>query len=436
MHIGVVGGTGYVGIVMSCLANFGFNVTLVGRNEKKISSINDGISPIYEKGLDDVLRKAVDAGKLSATSDYALLNDSEIIFIAVGTPSKGDGSIDLSSIEDASRKIGELLKASDGYRVIVVKSTVLPTTTEKTIIPILQSCSGKKAGRDFGVCVNPEFLREGCAVEDFLKPDKILIGSIDDRSYNALEQLYGNFDKSIPRIRTDLSTAEMIKYAQNAALASRVSFINEVANICEAYGIDVKEVESAIGTDDRIGNKFMRAGAGFGGNCLPKDLDAMITASESMGIDPVLLRGVKSVNERQPLKLVDIAEASVGSVDGKDVAVLGTAFKPGTDDIRNASSIRVINELLSRGAFVRTYDPRAIENTRMVFGDRISYANSIGGCVDGADLCILVTEWDEFKELENIHINCPVIDGRRLLDPESIKSKGLQYAGIGWKNKV
>ncbi len=432
MKVSVIG-TGYVGLTAACLADFGHNVVLIGRSKDKIDVINQGASPIYEPGLDEVLKRNISAGRLHATTDYKEIDDSDVVFICVGTPSNDDGSIDLSQVEECSIQIAERLKNSSKYKIIVVKSTVVPKTTKNFVIPVLEKHSGKKAGKDFGVGMNPEFLREGTGVYDFVNPDKIVIGGLDEKSTATLSTLYENFDKKFHRVTTDLTTAEMIKYAQNSALAARISFINEIANICEKYSVDVKEVAHAIGLDTRIGQRFLSAGIGFGGSCFPKDVNALISAAKAVGINPVFLQTIMEINERQPHRLVELAKEAAGDLHGKTIAVLGLAFKNDTDDMRESRATPIINSLLHAGANVRAHDPRAMENAKEIFGDKIEYCNSKEECVRGADLCMIVTEWDEFRNLDLNSVKCPVIDGRRVLDPEKAKSHGLIYKGIGYK---
>lgn len=427
-------GTGYVGITLACLADFGHNVTMLGRQKDRADLINRGVSPIYEPGLEEILQRNIREGRLQATTDYLVVKNADVVFICVGTPSRDDGSIDLSQVESCSISVAEQLKISDKYKVIVVKSTVLPKTTKDFVIPILEKNSGKRAGKDFGVCMNPEFLREGCGVYDFLNPDKIVIGGIDGKSQKFLADLYSKFDEKIPRIFSDTNTAEMIKYANNAMLATRISFINEFANICEKYGSDIYEVAHAIGIDSRIGPKFLNAGAGFGGSCFPKDVKAMIYAANAAGVKPVLLESVMDVNEKQPHRMVDLAEKTIGDLTDKKISILGLAFKPDTDDMRDARAVPVIQSLLRKHAKVKAYDPKAMENARKIFGDMITLCDSREGCLSDADLIMIITEWGEFKNMELSNIKVPVIDGRRALDPEKALQQGIVYRGIGWKD--
>lgn len=431
MKVGVIG-AGYVGLTLSCLADFNNEVLFVGRSQDKIDSLKRGTIPIYEPGLDEIFVRNLKNNRIDATTDYDKLKEAEIIFLCVGTPSKEDGSIDLSQIESASTEIGKRLVRDSSYKTIVVKSTVVPRTTKEVVLPILERESGKKAGKDFGIVMNPEFLREGTGVYDFLNPDKIVIGG-DKRSIVAVAKLYEFYDQKVPRIYTDLNTAEMIKYANNSALANRISFMNEIANICEKVNVDVLQVAKAIGLDTRIGPRFLNAGIGFGGSCFPKDVKALLALSKSVGIEPVLLQAVLAINKTQPYRMVELAKHTIGELQGRNIAVLGLAFKSGTDDIREASSIPVIKSLLSEGAVVKVFDPQAMENTKKIFGESVKYCSSKEECVKDADLCLIVTEWGEFKKMDLSIIKCPIIDGRRILDPIAVEQSGLTYRGIGWK---
>jgi UDPglucose 6-dehydrogenase len=432
MKVGIIG-TGYVGITLTCLADFGHDILLIDKLKQKIDTINNGKSTIFEPGLDEILKRNVEGKKIIASSDYNSLKDCDVIFLCVGTPSLDDGSIDLSQVKKASEELATTLRNIDKYITIVVKSTVVPSTTKNIVIPILEKYSGKKAGKDFGVCMCPEFLKEGTAVYDFLNPDKIVIGGIDEKSRYILEKLFDFYDKEIPRILTDPTTAEMIKYAQNAMLASRVSFINEMANICEKFNVDVNDIAYAIGLDSRIGPKFLRAGIGFGGSCFPKDVKALIAASRSVGTEPILLKSIIEVNEKQPYRLVELARETIGDLKNKKISILGLAFKSNTDDIRESRSIPIIHQLIEEGSNVKLYDPHAMENAKTTFGNSVEYCLSKEECVANADLCMIATEWDEFKKLDLSMIKCPIIDGRRILEPSVVSQNRLTYKGIGWR---
>ncbi len=428
MKISVIG-TGYVGTVSAaCFAELGHDVICVDIDKSKIDRINAGIPPIYEEGLPELLEKH--AGKrLSATSDYELaIMNSDVSFICVGTPSDSEGNIDLGIVKAASASIGDSLRKKKGYHVIVVKSTVVPETTEKIVLPIIEKHSGKHQG-EFGIAMNPEFLREGKAVHDFMHPDKIVVGSMDKKSGDIVATLYKGLKCEVTR--TNPRTAEMIKYVNNSFLATKISFANEVGNICKKLGIDTYEVMSAVGKDFRIGPHFLNAGAGFGGSCFPKDVKALIGKAKEIGYEPRLLKSVIAVNEGQPARIVLLLKNKLGSLEGKNIAVLGLAFKNDTDDIRESRSISVIKELLDEGARISAYDPLANENMKKLFGG-IRYYSSATDALRGADACLIMTEWDEFKILNkefDVMENRLVIDGRHIL---TRPGKDIEYVGLCW----
>jgi UDPglucose 6-dehydrogenase len=440
MNVAIIGGTGYVGLTTAvCLASKGHLTYCVGRNKEKIERIRHGFPIIFEDNLEEMLKDALLNGKLIPTTNIeeAVLKSS-ISFICVGTPSRADGSIDLSQIREASEKIGLALKKKKDYHVVVVRSSVVPGTTEGLVLPTLEKFSRKKAGSDFGLCINPEFLREGQAIKDFLSPKKIgiVVGELTKRSGDAMFRLYRTFDAKI--MRTTLRTAEMIKYARNSYLAKDISFANEIANICQKCGADFLEVRKGMEMDARIGKgRFLEAGAGFGGSCFPKDVRALVAKAEEVGVVPRLLKATLEVNELQPNKLIELTKQIGVQLEGKKIAVLGLSFKPGTDDMREAASIRVVNALLDEGARVSAYDPQALENARRIFGNRISYAKQAEDAVNNADVCLIVTEWPEFAEgkLYNVMRKKVVIDGRRALNPRDLDS-GFVYHAIGFDGPV
>jgi len=433
-------GLGYVGLTFSvCLASRGFEVIGVDVDLERVKLVSEGVPPFYEPDLEAYLRRALSSRLLSCTTDYfeAVLN-SDVSFICVGTPAKGDGSVDLSYVESASRGIGHALKEKEDSHLIVVRSTVPPGTCEGVVKRVIETASGKRCGADFGLCMNPEFLREGSAIRDFFNPDRIIIGEYDAKSGDLLENFYRSFhgDSAPPILRTSLANAELIKYANNAFLAMKVSFINEIANICQVTpGADVTVIAEALGLDHRISPEFLKAGLGWGGSCLPKDLKELIRYAESRDYDPALLRAVYEVNEFQPYKAVELARELIGDLKGRRIAVLGLAFKPNTDDMRNAVSIVIIEKLLEEGAQVVAYDPAAINNAAKLFGDRVKFAPSALDCIRGCDCCIIVTEWDEFRKLEpedfveNMRYPA-LVDGRRIYDPCKFASK-LKYRAVG-----
>ncbi len=416
MNISIIG-TGYVGLVTgACLASLGHTVTCVDIVQEKVDRINNKQPPIYEGGLEEILQETVGT-RLSATTDLkkAVLN-SDITFICVGTPSKEDGSIDLMYIKKAARQIGTALKEKEEYHLVVVKSTVIPGTTEK-IKEIIEKSSGNQ---HFGICMNPEFLREGKAVHDFMHPDRIVIGVDEKKSGDMLDKLYKNF--SCPILRVDIRTAEMIKYTSNAFLATKISFINEIGNICKKLGIDVYDVAEGMGLDTRISPKFLRAGCGFGGSCFPKDVKALIAKAMELTYDPTLLESVMKVNERQPLQMIELLKNKLGDVENKNIGVLGLAFKPESDDIRESRAIPIIQGLIEENANVYAYDPKAMGHMKERFPE-VRYEDNAQSVIDKTEAVLLVTAWQEFKNLN--YNNKLVIDGRKILE-------GNNYEGICW----
>jgi UDPglucose 6-dehydrogenase len=434
-------GVGYVGLCTAVgFASKGYSVLACDVDEQKIGKINLGIPPFHEPELEEKLSDCIRKGNLKGLLNQTqqIIDETDLTFVAVGTPSEPDGGIDLKYIESAAQNIGKALKNKSSYHIVIIKSTVVPGTTQDTVKPFLEKESGKKCGVDFGLCMNPEFLRQGSAFQDTVNADRVVIGSYDKRSGDALEDLYKGFyvKQTPPIIRTTLSTAELIKYASNAMLATKISFINTMANICEQIpGADVKVVAKAMGLDKRIGPLFLDAGLGYGGSCFPKDVKALIACSKSLGYDPELLDSVEQVNKMQPLKAVKFCEEQLGSLEGKKIAILGLAFKPDTDDMREARVIPIINQLLKEGACVTAYDPVAIPVAKTIFKDTIKYASSTIECLKNAECCILVTEWNEFKKLSPEDFICnmkqPIlIDGRRLYDSE-VFGKKLLFKTVG-----
>ncbi|MCW3984376.1 MAG: UDP-glucose/GDP-mannose dehydrogenase family protein [Candidatus Bathyarchaeota archaeon] len=434
-------GVGYVGLCTAVgLASKGYTVIACDIDAEKIGKINQGIPPFFEPGLQEKLSESIHTGKLKGLVNEAkkAILETDFTYVAVGTPSKFDGSIDLKYIESAAVSIGKALRHKKSYHITIIKSTVVPGTTQNVVLPILERESGKKCGEDFGLCMNPEFLRQGSAFQDTINADRVVVGSQDKRAGDMLEVLYRDFYCSHvpPIIRTTLSTAELIKYASNAMLATKISFINTIANICEKIpGADVKVVAEAMGLDKRIGPLFLDAGLGYGGSCFPKDVKALIACAKGFGYSPELLDSTESVNKKQPLKAVEFCKQQLGSLEGKKIAILGLAFKPDTDDMREARAIPIINELLNCGACVVAYDPVAMQVAKAIFKDSIHYASSAVECLRGADCCILVTEWPEFKKLAPDQfvalMKQPIlIDGRRIYDPEEY-GKRLRFSAIG-----
>ncbi|MDI6856578.1 MAG: UDP-glucose/GDP-mannose dehydrogenase family protein, partial [Candidatus Thermoplasmatota archaeon] len=405
----------------------------------KIEVLIKGLIPFYEPGLKELIGKVRMNGLLEySTNVIEVVKASDISFICVGTPSLKTGAINLKYIKECAKEIGFALKRKGGYHVVVVKSSVIPLTTENVILPLLEKYSGKKAGKDFGLCMNPEFLKEGSAVEDALQPDRIVIGEYDEKSGNTLMRLYKNF--RCPKLRTNLRTAEMIKYASNAFLATKITFANEFANICEKFNVDVYEVMKGVGLDKRISPYFLNAGAGFGGSCFPKDLKAIFSAARAKNYDPKLLSSVLDINEAQPLRVTELAERALGNLKNKKILLLGLAFKPETDDVRETRALPIAKELLRKGAKIVAYDPMAMENfKKLIRNKNIVYAKSARAALRNVDACIIQTAWDEFKSLSANDFKAMrkpvIIDGRRTFDsPEKLIKKGITYLGIGWRN--
>jgi len=421
MKISIIG-TGYVGAVTgACLAELGNHVVFVGRNKEKLDLIRSGKSPIYERNLDDLLLKNQE--RIHATSSIPdAIHQTNSTFICVGTPSNKDGSIDLRQVEDVSSVIGSALCSSPDYHTIVVKSTVLPGTTEELVLPILEHESGKKAYVDFGLATNPEFLKEGTAIEDFFHGDRVIIGANDTNSRSTLQNLYIPLD--IPIYSTSIKTAEMIKYTSNAFLATKISFANEIGNLCKKMGIDSYDVFQGVGMDTRIGPHFFRSGIGFGGSCFPKDVQALIAHARAVGEETRILNAVIQTNNEQPGKLINLLKKHVYPA-GKTIGILGLAFKPDSDDVRESRAIPIITDLLNEGASVLAYDPVAMENFRPLFPS-ITYAKTAGEVLK-CDTILIVTEWKEFEDLD--YKNRIVIDGRRIA--KAIDEAAI-YEGVCW----
>ena len=434
-------GIGYVGLCTAVgFASKGYTVIASTHDAEKAAKINKGIPPFHEPNLQKLLEEAVQSGRLTCLTNQTkkAVLETDLTFNAVGTPSMPDGGADLQFIEASSREIGQALCKKSTYHVIVIKSTVVPGTTRDLVKPIVEKVSKKKCGSDFGLCMNPEFLRQGSAFEDTIHTDRIVIGEYDKKSGDVLYNLYKDFyDKDLPpTIRTSLSTAELIKYASNSLLATKISYINTIANICgKIPGADVKTVAVAMGLDKRIGPLFLNAGLGYGGSCFPKDVKALIAHSKKLGYHLELLESVENVNKTQPLKAVEFCKELIGNLKGKHVAILGLAFKADTDDMREARAIPIINELVKEGATVTAYDPVAMSIAKTIFKNKIRYAQSVIECLKNADCCILVTEWDEFKELKpedfiNNMKQPALVDGRRIYDPVEFNKK-MKFKAIG-----
>jgi UDPglucose 6-dehydrogenase len=430
VHIGVVG-TGYVGLVVgACLAENGNFVVCVDNDADKIERLRRGEIPIYEPGLNDLVPRNVAEDRLRFTTDLGeTVRASEVIFIAVGTPQDEDGSADLTHVLDVAAGIG---RAMNGYKILVNKSTV-PVGTARRVRDVVAGLTT----HPFAVVSNPEFLKEGTAVDDFLKPDRVVIGTDEPRVEAVMRQLYEPFMRTgKPILVMDQLSAELTKYAANAMLATRISFMNEIANYCDQVGADVRQVRLGMGTDSRIGASFLFPGTGYGGSCFPKDVKALIRMGREASVPFNVVEAVDRTNEAQKTILVPRIAAHLGGLGGKTAAVWGLAFKPRTDDMREAPAIAVVEALLAGGAAVRAYDPKAEEQARRVFGDRVTLCTRAYEAVSGADALVVVTEWSEFREpdfakIKELMRRPAVFDGRNIYDPQVLRGLGFHYEGIG-----
>jgi UDPglucose 6-dehydrogenase len=424
-------GSGYVGTTLAaCLADLGHTVTAIDIDESIVERLNAGDAPIHEPGLADLLAEHA-GSRLTATTSYDAVCDTDVTFLALPTPSREDGSIDTSLVEKGTESLGEALREKEDPHLVVVKSTVVPGTTADRVAPLLEETSGKRLGEGIDVAMNPEFLREGHAVSDFLDPDKLVFGAEHEGPWATLRDLYRPLTegRDIPVVETGLREAEMIKYANNAFLATKISLMNELGNICKEYGVDAYEVADAIGLDDRIGSQFLASGVGWGGSCFPKDVAALVAAADVAGYDAQLLKAAVDVNDRQPKRLLALLD-DYGDVAGERVAVLGLSFKPGTDDIRESRAIPVIQGLLDRDAEVVGYDPVATDRMRERFPE-IEYADSAAAALRDAHAAVVVTDWDEFAALDaefDTMARPVVVDGRRIVQ----RRDGLTYEGLTW----
>jgi len=434
MKIAIIG-TGYVGLTTgTCFAEVGHEVICVDNNEEKVKTLLDGQIPIYEPGLEELVKKNVGAGRLHFTTSTAEgVEKSDVVFIAVPTPPQPDGSVDLSFIEKVAREIAESLKPELGFRVIVDKSTVPVKTGEKVAETVKRYAP---AGVEFAVASNPEFLREGSAVDDLLNPDRVVFGTNDEQASDLLRRIYAPFNA--PVLATDIESAELIKHAANSFLALKISYINAVGRICEKSGADIEKVAEGIGMDARIGRQFLNAGLGYGGSCFPKDIKAFIAISESLGYPFDLLKQVEDINEQQLELFLDKIRKKLWVLQEKKVALWGLAFKQNTDDVRESVAIKLAQKMLGEGAELTAWDPEAI-GTAQKFGNlegSINYADDMLSCLDGADCLVIGTEWPQFanvdlNEIKNRLRTPLVFDGRNLIDPADAKAAGLEYHCIG-----
>jgi len=434
MNICVVG-TGYVGLVTGAVfADLGNDVVCVDKIRAKIDSLKAGRMPIYEPGLEEMVARNVEDGRLAFTTELpGAVRQSDVIFIAVGTPPRETGETDLSQVEAVAAEIGA---AMDRYKVVVNKSTV-PVGTGELVREVIVRHQPRPV--EFDVVSNPEFLREGSAIEDTLRPDRIVIGAPNQHAAMRLVELYHPLER--PMIVTDLPSAEVIKYASNAFLAAKISFINAIANVCESAGADVTQVMKGMGLDNRIGGAFLQAGLGYGGSCFPKDVDSLIHTAGRLGYDFKLLKSVVDINRERTGRLVEIIRKVLGPLDDKTVAVLGLAFKPNTDDMREAKSLDVVAQLTASGASVKAYDPVAVDNARALLPTSVIYSASPYEAAQDADAVVLVTEWNEFKylnleRLRGVLRRRIIFDGRNIWEPERMRRLGFEYYSIGRKPVV
>lgn len=428
MKIAVIG-AGYVGLVTAaCFADLGNEVICNDIDKDKISKLNRGLVPIYEPGLEDLIKRNRREKRISFTSSLKeAVDKSEVIFIAVGTPPKGNGEADLTYVENVAREIARFMRT---YRLIVEKSTV-PVETGMWIKHTLESYARKKV--KFDVASNPEFLREGSAINDFMHPDRVVIGVESKKAKGILVELYKPLNA--PILVTDMKSAEIIKHASNSYLATKISFINAIANICEKVGADVEKVAEGMGLDKRIGKEFLNAGTGFGGFCLPKDIEAFIRISDKLGYEFELLKAVKKINDSQKMLLVNKIEKVIWNIKDKTIAILGLSFKPNTDDMRFAPSIEIIDVLQKEGANIRAYDPQAMDKAKTLLKD-VKFCVDSYDAVKGADCAVILTEWNEFKQLDMTKLKKllrqpVVVDGRNIYEPKKMRESGFKYYSIG-----
>jgi len=432
-------GLGRVGLATAVwFAKKGHQVIGIDTDDRKLEQIQDAVPPFFEPKLGTYLKEVTSNGMFSVTNDASLNAESDLAFIAVGTPSSRRGSIDLAQVKDAAIAIGKSLNR-DHSQLIVLKSTVIPGTARNVVKPLIERQSSKTFRVHFNLCSNPEFLRQGSAIHDTQFPDRIIIGSDSEDAIDALADFYKSlYGRNTPVIiRTTYENAELIKYANNSFLATKVSFINLMADVAESIPhADVKVVEAGIGLDERIGRQYISAGLGWGGACLPKDVRALLQFSKSVGCDPELIESVIGINEKRWRRLVHLAKRELGSLRGKKIAIFGLAFKPNTDDVRGAVSIKIIGRLLAEGATVVACDPSAIENARTVFHDKVTYTKDPTKCLDGAECCIVVTEWEVFKKIPPHRFvqrmkRPVVIDGRGLYEAHRFVRAGIKFSAVG-----
>lgn len=438
MNITVIG-AGYVGLVTSgCLALLGMNVICMDIDEDKINKLKSGIVPIYEPGLESIIKENYGLGRLDFTTSIKnAVENAEVIFIAVGTPPLEDEPADMQYVHKAVRDIADHI---DGYKVIVCKSTVPVGTGQWIKSEIKTILQQKGKGCDFDVVSNPEFLREGTAVKDFLKPDRIVIGAESEAAINIMKRIYAvQLQLDLPIVVTNIETAEMIKYASNAFLATKISYINEIADMCDLCNADISIVSKAMGLDSRIGAKFLNPGPGYGGSCFPKDTKALVNMGKNLGYFPMIVNSTVEVNNNRPGLMFEKIKKTIGDIENKTITILGIAFKPETDDIREAPAIKIITMLLYNGAKIKAYDPEAMMNAKKAYTDAsIEYCSDVYSACEGSDCIVLVTEWKEFSNLDFLRLKSivrtpAIVDLRNIYEPGYVKSFGFSYEGVGRK---
>ena len=434
MKIGIVG-LGFVGLSFAAvLGSKGYQVLGIDKNIKHLELVEQGKSSFFEKDLEKFLKIGIKK-KLKFDSSISKLMNYDLIFVTVGTPQRNDGSIELSMIEDVANEIGLIIKKSTKRHMIIIKSTVIPGTAEK-IKGIIEKVSKKKNNKHFDLISNPEFLRESQAIKDTQKPHIVVIGGENKIAVKKISTFYEKLHKNVPIISTNSQTAEMIKYANNSFLATKISYINQIAKICEnIHGVNIEDVAKSIGLDPRIGNLFLNAGPGYGGSCLPKDVKAIINFSEKLGVRPILLDSVERINKEQIQHVIDTSKKLCGSLNSKKISILGLSFKPNTDDIRDSISIEIIKKFLKENAKISVHDPKALENIKKIFKGKIQYGSTVSEVLENSELAVIMTSWEEYKKINNSKLklmkNPVIVDTRRILDPNKLKCK---YFGIGLGN--
>ena len=437
MKIAVIG-LGFVGLTLSSvLASRGITTIGIDSDRKKCSKIAKGIPTFFEPNLEKTLKKALKK-KLIITNKLYSINNCDFIFITVGTPEKKNGEIDLSFIKEVVRSVGKLISKNKKKPIILIKSTVIPGTMKNVVLPILERNSKKKAGKDFGLISNPEFLQESRAIRDTIKPHVVVLGGYKTKFMRKTEKFFSRFNPNVPIIITNHQTAEMIKYANNSFLATKISFINQIASICQAIpDTNIDDIAETIGLDPRIGNLFLNAGPGYGGSCLPKDINAIINLSSKIGVEPILLNAVEKTNKLQISNVVVLIKQNIEEIKGKKITILGVAFKPDTDDIRDSMSIELIRRLMKSGANVTIHDPKALDNARKIFHGNAKYATSISSALKNCQCAVIMTKWKQYEKINNKtikHMNKKfIIDSRRILSNKNLDAK---YYAIGLGQKT